>query len=103
MKRQCSKLRDIKGKLIFEGDIVRRSYIFNNEEVGHGIVKFGVYNYSHCKEYPCTHYGWYIDFVEKGGEYYKDTGYPLYIDLPEIFKNEIIGNVRDNPELLSIK
>ena len=81
---QCTGLRELYGKLIFEKDIVREK---NYGCIG--IVAFG----EHEKGY-----GWHIKWVSEKAVFYRE-------DLLYWQKNtciEVIGNAIDNPELLEV-
>lgn len=79
---QYTGLRDKYGKKIFENSIVR-------EDFGDctGAIKFG----EHEKGY-----GYYIDWVSKGAEFYRED---LSYWVKEVHLT-IVGNIFDNPELL---
>lgn len=81
-------LKDKTGKEIYKGDIVKTPY-------GIGSVKYGEYGYSACDEYCCERYGWYVDI--QYSNYTTNTGY----DLINHKGTEVIGNIYENPELLS--
>ena len=103
MNLDFTGLYDIHNNPIRKGDIVRRIDQCGNV-IGEGEVKHGVYEYSYCDEYRCDHYGWYIDFAINDGYIQTNTGYPLFIGHEkQNEKNEIIGHVRDNPEVLEVK
>ena len=77
---ECTGLRDMNGKLIFEGDIVR----FNYTGVNRGVEGVAIVVFENGKF--CVEWGWHKELVCLDG-----------------FANttmEIIGNAHDNPELL---
>ncbi len=87
---QPTGLTDKNGKEIFELDIVRT-------EIGQiGTIKYGKFMSSH--EAGCSRYHWHIGFyVERNGEQlWGSCDEDLDLD-----KLEIIGNLYENPELLS--
>lgn len=79
---QCTGLKDINGKLVYEGDILAEKFL---GQIGRpGVVKYGEFNCSCCDGV----YGWYIDVGDIRG-------------LEEEYKNlVIIGNIHENADLL---
>lgn len=96
---QCTGLRDINGRLIYEGDFFRPNIAKEKEKV-FGIITFGKYD----------------DFSQSLGFYVKWKGYPaeetehgykgwrkdliFWLERGEI---EIIGNIHENADLLKEK
>ena len=78
---QYTGLKDMNGKRIFEGDIVRYYSTYREEFTGDNcVVEYGVFNCSCCDGV----YGWE----------FKDGDIRCFDDY------EVIGNIHDNPELL---
>lgn len=84
---QYTDSKDKNGKKIFEGDIAKIREI--NQEYK-GAIKFGEFNYSHCDEYSCTHFGWFVDC--QNANYCFNTGMDLYAFIDEC---EVIGTIFD--------
>ena len=83
---ECTGETDKKGRLIFEGHIVKGKYNYKY------VVEYGRHDLSCC---GCCH-----DSHEAVGFYLKDKyGYP-HSDDEAWHDLEIIGNIHDNPELL---
>ena len=86
---------DKNGVKIFEGDIVR----YTNKELSEnfvGVVKFGEYVHYKNFIYQDKHYGFFIDWANR----------PVITLRRDIiywvaFGIEVVGNIHDNPELLS--
>lgn len=87
---QCTGLKDKKGKAIYEGDII--PYHFNHKIIG--IVKFGEYHNSFDGDNHGGHVGFHLEWNEENSILRVDLGYWIKV-------SEIIGNIYDNPELLS--
>ena len=88
--------KDVNGKEIYEGDIVK-FHTFKDRFNGKvGIVKYGIYDFSHCDEYDCSHEGYYVDYNHNN--YCENTGFPLYYNW---IKYEVIGNIFQNPDLIN--
>lgn len=91
---QCTGLRDVHDKLIFEGDIVRYRYDadhtfdLQDNEWDYGVVVWQGEKY----EYPAFD-------LDKHNFHSNGLSYILGSDVYEI---EIAGNVYDNPELLEV-
>lgn len=79
---QCTGLKDINGKLIYEGDIIKYLY-YNPERYSKWIVVFN----PDTLEFGTRGYG-YIG-------YQRLTSYSIFNN-----KVEVIGNIYENPELL---
>lgn len=79
---QCTELKDKNGKLIYEGDIVITYY--NGEPTG----QMYIYHW----EAPA----FYVEPFEKG----KPSGRHYYYFAVENERCEVIGNIRENPDLL---
>nr|DAU49136.1 MAG TPA: YopX protein [Caudoviricetes sp.] len=71
---RCTGLKDRKGELIWEGDIIVQKQGYK------AVVKYGRFNYSWIDGI----YGWYFN----GGDVREHQGY------------EVIGNIFDHPELM---
>ena len=91
---QCTGLKDKKGRLIYEGDIVKEK-LFNTDIA---VIKFG-----NGSGFQCFYPEW-------KGKYSKETKYnpgfrkDLYYWLKEKQEGmEVIGNIHENPELLEDK
>lgn len=87
---QYTGLKDIKGKKIFEGDIVKLTEINYNYEWT-AVVEFGNPN----SEYV---WGWNLKPITKDVECNLDI--LCWVEMPIGATCEIIGNIYDNPELL---
>lgn len=86
---ECTGLPDKNGKPIFEGDIVK--YINSI-----GIIRFGQYHSPFSPPSEC-HLGFYVDWEGRDSKNLrKDLGY--WVSFKPVM---IIGNIHDNPELLS--
>ena len=82
---QYTGLTDRDGKRVFEGDILAFWSDYHKKEIVDGVVRYGEFNCSCCDGV----YGWYVeggDIRELGGKHTR-----LYV----------VGNIYDNPELLS--
>ena len=82
---QYTGLKDVNGKEIYEGDIVKNKY--NKLE----LVKWGYFVESvNFNEYSNQNYGWYVG---------QDSQYE---DFEQIHNGmwEVIGNIYENPELI---
>jgi len=89
--QQCSEIKDRKGNLIYEGDILKYSlgtinYIYT--------VKFGAYRYPSIMDKNAGT-GFYLDVI--GDKNFYPTS--LHDGMTRAF--EIIGNTFDNPDMLS--
>ena len=87
-------LTSIKGKQVFEGDLVKHPF---GEEIG--VVRFGEYSQPFSPDLFTTHIGFYVDWVSGSEKTYlrKDLFYWANLEVDdEVF----IGNIYDNPELL---
>lgn len=80
---QCTELKDKNGKLIYEGDIVITYY--NGEPTG----QMYIYHW----EAPA----FYVEPFEKG----KPSGRHYYYFAVENERCKVIGNIRENPDLLN--
>ena len=96
---QCTGLKDKKGTLIYEGDIVR---LIADTFTTTYVVKFGdfaMFSLDFQSKYEkgsTAVYGWYLD----GMKY----PIPLSISLDTSgLKLDVIGNKYENPELLSVR
>ena len=93
---QFTGLCDKNGKKIFEGDVVRR------RDSAFGYVDTGVVKYD-------CHLGAFILEYESYGRTYQSTFKKGFSDndgkctIEGTYSYELIGNIYDNPELLSIK
>ena len=88
---QYTGLTDKNGKRIFEGDIVKNNWCFIYSP---SVVRFGEYFQQFNDDIHTKHIGFYIEHSGKHmNTCMHDLGY---------FANkcEVIGNIRDNPELL---
>ena len=97
---QCTAIKDYKGNLIYENDIVR---LFGNIECNEinniHIVKFGdfaMYDYDFQEDFEkgsTAVYGWYLGGLQ--------LPVPLSISLETSgLKLEVIGNIYENKELI---
>ena len=98
---QYTGLKDIKGKEIYEGDILKETY-----SAGYSIfsVRFGGYDNGLCYEDSDRGIGWYIKSI---AEYYGgslcEPSQPEKSILHHHEEMEVIGNIYENPELLESK
>lgn len=86
---QHSALKDKNNNPIYESDIVKHNCMYTDKRDVLGVVKFG--EYPDDEQYSThKHYGWFIDEIKHDSEH-------SLIDL----EVEVIGNIWQNPELLS--
>lgn len=85
---QCTGLRDKKGKLIWENDVIK--YHFGN---AYAQIRYGAYQ-SCFDNQKTEHIGFYVDWSESRN-YRKDLGYWI-----NMVNAEVVGNIFDNPELI---
>ena len=76
---QCTGIRDITGKVIFEGDI------FADDIAGLGVVVFGYGSFS-------------LQYIKKPSEDWNSTLLCVLIDDKDMIPFEIVGNIYDTPE-----
>lgn len=86
-------ITDIKGKEIFEGDLVKHPF---GEEIG--IVKFGEYRQP-TDDIHTKHIGFYVDWVSGEEKNFLRKDLPYWANL-EVADEVFVGNIYDNPELL---
>ena len=89
---QYTGLKDINGKKIFEGDIVKSEYSSNR------VVRYGLYDIQCCGCCYDSHQsvGFYLYNPKKGIRYAITQAEDAWDDL------EVIGNIFDTPELLEV-
>lgn len=89
---QCTGLKDKKGKLIWENDIVKDLFSDTAAPIRYG-------SYQSCFDSTkVEHVGFYVDWSGKYNKNYrKDLGYWIHM-----VDAEVIGNAIDNPELLEV-
>ena len=88
---------DKNGKKIFEGNIVS-IYTPCNEKHNIGVIRFGYYE-SGIPAIFKTNLGFYIEWASEDNINRIDFGFWIQAYQDE---TEVIGNVRDNPELLEV-
>ena len=76
---QCTGLKDKNGKLIFEGDVVKGLFNFGLEIMSVCTFKYGAFGLT-AKQCGAYHFSAFTSICN--------------------VKYEVIGNIRDNPELL---
>lgn len=80
---QCTGLKDKNGKLIYEGDIMRSEYGYDGTPyIIEGVVRFG--------KTKSRRIGYFIEDLHENQKIY----------FSDFEKNEIVGNIYENPELL---
>ena len=88
---QYTGLTDKNGKKVFEGDIVKCRDIYNDIEFT-AVVEFGNPNRAY-------NWGWQLRIID--GDEYINPDILLWVDMEDTGAIcEVIGTVRDNPELL---
>lgn len=91
---QCTGLKDKKGKLIYEGDIIK-DLIFNEDDEL-AIIKFG-----NSDDFGGSYQCFYPEWL---GEYSKRTKYSMGWRRGLVWwcesGIEVVGNIHENPELL---
>lgn len=85
----CTEEKDINGKYIYEGDIIKHHF-----ENVYGIVKFGKYN-NICDDRHGGHIGFYIDWQD---DFHKKATRKDILFWAKL--GEVIGNIFENQELL---
>lgn len=85
---QCTGLKDKKGNLIWENDVIKHHFRDLYAQIRYGA-------YQSCFDSQKTeHIGFYVDWSESRN-YRKDLGYWI-----NMVNAEVVGNIFDNPELL---
>jgi uncharacterized phage protein (TIGR01671 family) len=87
---QYTGLKDKNGKEIYEGDVI--PYHFNKKTVS--TVKYGEYHNPFDSDNHGGHVGFYLEWNEENSLLRVDLGYWIKV-------SEVIGNIYENPELLT--
>lgn len=97
--QQFTGLLDKQSKEIYEGDIVKGGVYYGwVNEKGIGVIKFGEWEQDGSgHEYSTqTCFGWYINVKES--QFYNEDS---FLDKEKCKFLEVIGNIYENPELLT--
>lgn len=94
---QFTGLCDCNGKEIFEGDLIKVYFFYNEEEIGLSDYKIYIVQYYENHDYPA------FDLEDANGGHYCDdyNGLSALMSGDEIDHYEVIGNIYENPELLA--
>ena len=86
---QCTGLKDKNGKLIWEGDVVKKEFYTDYDTCANSEEYIGIVKVSDCARLVTNIRGKCTRSIFEAMSYWKDVKY-----------FEVIGNVFDNPELL---
>ena len=91
---QCTGLRDLNGKLVFEADIVGIAGQIEVHKGYKGIIRFGHYRHHDAGiSYVCGDYGFYVDWIENELVGFLRNDLMFWVE-----RIEIVGNIHDRSE-----
>lgn len=89
---QCTGLKDINGKLIWENDVVLKSSYTDYDYYAYSKAYIGLIQYEDA--------GWSVKAIKPDGRVYISPIIEMIANSKDIEHFEVIGNIFDNPELL---